>query len=194
MLTLAFYLFGFLAVAIVAVMDDPTAFFLVSTLILCIGCLSILLPVFVPKWLQRHTEAPKGRKANSLFTRRSKSFKWNVPPRDLSSESSARSSGIISTLQMDFLETKPQKIKRVSSSASQKRVSSSSLSNHRHSSERSYVYKTLAKGPAMVSKAILLRSSQETSTVETVPAPLDAVMEASGNEAEREGEEVDGGN
>jgi len=34
------------------VLDNPTAFYLVGTAVLCVGCMTIILPVFVPKFLQ----------------------------------------------------------------------------------------------------------------------------------------------
>jgi ABC-type branched-subunit amino acid transport system substrate-binding protein len=35
--------------------DDPTTSFLIRSILICISCLAILLPIFVPKWLQRNT-------------------------------------------------------------------------------------------------------------------------------------------
>ena len=56
---------------IVAVLTNPTAFFLVSSLVLCMGCLSILLPVFWPKYMQRNKKEQTGRQASTMFNIRS---------------------------------------------------------------------------------------------------------------------------
>lgn len=172
-------------------MDDPTAFFVVSTMIICLSCLAILVPVFLPKWLQRHAEEPKGRSANDLFSRR-KSFNWRWSSRT-SAVPSSHSNGILETLQSEFLESKPQKIKRVASNSTVKTSSSSSTNFQRPSIENNPVYRTISKGPAMVSKAILLAGpkmpSNGSSTAESLPSRLGVVMEGSVNDTSHAGED-----
>ena len=55
---------------IFAVINQPKAFYLVSCIVLCLGCLSFLLPVFLPKYWQRNAKAPRGRMSTSVITRR----------------------------------------------------------------------------------------------------------------------------
>lgn len=57
-------------VTLFAVMDDPTSFFLVSSLAMCIGCMSVLVPVFLPKYLQRHTKEPTRRQAQNMLAKK----------------------------------------------------------------------------------------------------------------------------
>jgi hypothetical protein len=40
----------------------PTAVFLSRAVILCVACLAILLPMFVPKWVNKDHPAPPKRK------------------------------------------------------------------------------------------------------------------------------------
>lgn len=55
---------------IFVVIDNPPAFFLASAVLICIGCLSILLPVFVPKFKLRHyINQPQGRNSAAIAIR-----------------------------------------------------------------------------------------------------------------------------
>ncbi|CAB9521755.1 Gamma-aminobutyric acid (GABA) B receptor [Seminavis robusta] len=52
------------------VLDQPTAFYLLSSMLFFVGCCSILGPMFLPKFALRNTRAPRGRNAASVAIRR----------------------------------------------------------------------------------------------------------------------------
>ncbi|CAB9526106.1 Gamma-aminobutyric acid (GABA) B receptor [Seminavis robusta] len=176
------------AIPMVAVMEDPTSFFVVSTLVIVIGCLSILLPVFLPKYWQRHAKEPKGRKAISLLQapQVANKYTWRrlEPARtleDAECEESFRhrpsgsfSSNFGSSLS-SFLASAPAPIKRISDSTAGSKGSngtSASSSADALKAVGSAGYQ-LVKGPAIVAKAIIVStfttSSQEDTAEETLP-------------------------
>ena len=59
-------------IAIIAVHNAPTAFFLVSSLILFVFCMSILVPVFLPKYRHRDVKEPRGRAGSIVVIDRNK--------------------------------------------------------------------------------------------------------------------------
>ena len=58
------------ATTIVAVMDNPTGLFLVVSILISIVCLSILLPMFVPKYHQRNKSEREMRESIQSFNAR----------------------------------------------------------------------------------------------------------------------------
>lgn len=52
------------------VMSQPTAFYLVSSVMITVGCIAILAPMFGPKFLKRNMREPRGRMASSIVMRR----------------------------------------------------------------------------------------------------------------------------
>lgn len=53
---------------LVLVAVDPTAVFLTRAVILCVSCLAILLPMFVPKCINRDRPAPPARRVSVADT------------------------------------------------------------------------------------------------------------------------------
>ena len=47
-------------------MNNPTAYYLVSSVMVCVGCMAILGPMFGPKFAQRNKKEPRGRMASSV--------------------------------------------------------------------------------------------------------------------------------
>jgi len=136
-----------LATTIVAVLDQPTAFFFVMTMIVCIACMSILLPVFVPKYLQRHAKEGTGRKTASLLsehhgnnhTKSCGDYQWAVKPptscqnqseflSGVSSDDPSSAKQLLAKHANEFLASRPQPIIRHDSGESgpKKRQSSES--------------------------------------------------------------------
>jgi len=56
---------------------DPRTFFLMASCIICGACLLILLPIFIPKYLQRHRGEAASRPAISISRRQRSS--WHLP-------------------------------------------------------------------------------------------------------------------
>ncbi|CAB9508681.1 Gamma-aminobutyric acid (GABA) B receptor [Seminavis robusta] len=54
---------------IFVVFGNPSAYYLIASIVLSIGCLAIIVPMFLPKYLQRHTKAPKGRASSQDLSR-----------------------------------------------------------------------------------------------------------------------------
>ena len=50
-----------------ALEDQPSAYFLFASVAVCFLCLSILVPVFLPKWIQRNQKANLGRAQANLL-------------------------------------------------------------------------------------------------------------------------------
>ena len=48
-------------------MSHPAAYYLVSSVMICVGCMSILGPIFGPKYAQRNKKEPRGRMASSVI-------------------------------------------------------------------------------------------------------------------------------
>ena len=83
--------FDFKATTIIAVLDQPTSFFLVLALVLTVGCLSILIPVFVPKYVYRHRKEVASRQgALSDFTGMGKYSFAAQASRNIYSQASSR--------------------------------------------------------------------------------------------------------
>lgn len=54
---------------VIVVMNQPTAYYLVSSVMTCVGCMAILGPMFGPKFAQRNKKEPRGRMASSVVIR-----------------------------------------------------------------------------------------------------------------------------
>jgi hypothetical protein len=189
-------LFPRIALPMLAVMNDPTAFFLVSTIVIVLGCLSVLLPVFLPKYWERNVEEPKGRKQTNLMRRANNQTKhtWRIPEPPKSSAMSSSELGIDSGnsnasgrgsgsgLSL-FLASEPVAIKRTpratqASKDKKKPVPASSNASEALAPVGAAGYKIL-QGPAKVAKAILRAplSSSQGSINESVPSRLEALLE-----------------
>ena len=61
------------------VLDQPTAFYLLGSILYFVGCMAILGPMFAPKFAQRHTKAPRGRNVTSVILSRPRRDNTGAP-------------------------------------------------------------------------------------------------------------------
>ena len=139
----------FAAITLLSVMDNPTTFYLLSSFVICIGCLSILVPLFLPKYLERHTQEPTLREAQNRL-RRDKKSNSNAFSDAASMASVGASSGKVSS----FITTQPTAIRRtVSKGASVPKKSADAALNNGHDDSPSQ--DDFMKPSVVVTKAIL---------------------------------------
>ena len=153
------------AITLLAVMDNPTAFFLLSSIVICVGCLSILLPIFIPKYLERHTKEPSKRKAQNMMRRQQKSNSHNMS--DKVSFESCDGSGY------KLFASQPVAIRRTVSNPSKKKsIASVEAGSNGQPSQ------VFSKSAAVVTKAIL---TVHRPVVEGVTTSKNALISSLGN-------------
>jgi hypothetical protein len=179
-----------IALPLLAVMNDPTAFFMVATIVIVVGCLSVLIPIFLPKYWQRHVQEPKGRNKIGRMHNTSNGTKhtWRIPEPQKSSEDAdggdsrhSISSGPSASKLSTFFASEPMSIKRISSgnntvkdkvpAGPKPSETFAAIGAARHS---------IMKSPVKVAKAILLAPfpSSQGSTEEPPPSRLEVLLEA----------------
>lgn len=60
---------GYLVTMVFVVISNPTAYYVVASVMICVGCMAILGPMFGPKFAQRNIKQPRGRMAASIVMR-----------------------------------------------------------------------------------------------------------------------------
>jgi len=133
-----------------AVWNIPPAFFLVASLVLSIGCLSILLPVFVPKYLQRSKREQTTRVAISGLSvcSRSQQISGNNLVGNQNSDEDQNSSRLsLFSRSSTLLASQPQAIRRITNDKAQNEQRASVFSQiNTHSSRLGNRHSSIQQG------------------------------------------------